>query len=218
MTTPADNALPDNLASRSKHGLERMLAAIREAAIAEFGRHGFKGASTKAIAERAGLTKPHLHYYIGSKEDLYEELLYSVLNGWSSAFAFDIESDDPKQVLSHYVRKKFDYALDNPGLSRIFTSEVLGGGRNLGRYWPVALKSTQQKVDVINRWIAQGRLRPLDARLLLMQIWGMTQHHADYGVQVQGCSGWAQTNRWSANPSPAMLTTFVLLGCGLVPD
>jgi TetR/AcrR family transcriptional regulator len=51
-----------------------------------------------------------------------------------------------------------------------------------------------------------------------MQIWGMTQHHADYGVQVQGCSGWAQTNRWSANPSPAMLTTFVLLGCGLVPD
>jgi TetR/AcrR family transcriptional regulator len=218
MTTPADNALPDNLASRSKHGLERMLAAIREAAIAEFGRHGFKGASTKAIAERAGLTKPHLHYYIGSKEDLYEELLYSVLNGWSSAFAFDIESDDPKQVLSHYVRKKLDYALDNPGLSRIFTSEVLGGGRNLGRYWPVALKSTQHKVDVINRWIAQGRLRPLDARLLLMQIWGMTQHHADYGVQVQVMLGLGPDEPLEREPIARELTTFVLLGCGLAPD
>lgn len=218
MTAPEDDILPDNLAGRGKPGRERMLAAIREAAIAEFSRHGFKGASTKAIAERADLTKPHLHYYISSKEELYEDLLYSVLNGWSSAFAFDIESDDPKQVLSHYVRKKLDYALDNPGLSRIFTSEVLGGGRNLGRYWPVAVKSTQQKVDVINRWIAEGRLRPLDARVLLMQIWGMTQHYADYGVQVQVMLGLGPDEPLDREPITRELTTFVLLGCGLAPD
>jgi len=218
MTAPEDDTLPDNLAGRNKPGRERMLAAIREAAITEFSRHGFKGASTKAIAERAGLTKPHLHYYISSKEELYEDLLYSVLNGWSSAFAFDIESDDPKQVLSHYVRRKLDYALDNPGLSRIFTSEVLGGGRNLGRYWPVAVKSTQQKVDVINRWIAEGRLRQLDARLLLMQIWGMTQHHADYAVQVQVMLGLGPDEPLDREPIARELTTFVLLGCGLAPD
>jgi TetR/AcrR family transcriptional regulator len=218
MTVPDDDTLPDNLTGRGKPGRERMLAAIREAAIAEFSRHGFKGASTKAIAERAGLTKPHLHYYISSKEELYEDLLYSVLNGWSSAFAFDIESDDPKQVLSHYVRKKLDYALDNPGLSRIFTSEVLGGGRNLGRYWPVAVKSTQQKVEVINRWIAEGRLRTLDARLLLMQIWGMTQHYADYGVQVQVMLGLGPDEPLDREPIARELTTFVLMGCGLAPD
>lgn len=222
MTTPEDDTLSENLADnltgRGKPGRERMLAAIREAAIAEFGRHGFKGASTKAIAERAGLTKPHLHYYISSKEELYEDLLYSVLNGWSSAFAFDIESDDPKQVLSHYVRKKLDYALDNPGLSRIFTSEVLGGGRNLGRYWPVAVKSTQQKVVVINRWMAEGRMRSLDAKLLLMQIWGMTQHYADYGVQVQVMLGLAPDQTPDREPIARELTNFVLLGCGLAPD
>ncbi len=218
MTAPEDDALADSMPGRNKPGRERMLAAIREAAIHEFSRHGFKGASTKAIAERAGLTKPHLHYYISSKEELYEDLLYSVLNGWSSAFAFDIESDDPKQVLSHYVRKKLDYALDNPGLSRIFTSEVLGGGRNLGRYWPVAVKSTQQKVEVINRWIAEGRLRPLDARLLLMQIWGMTQHYADYGVQVQVMLGLGPDDPLDREPIARELTTFVLMGCGLAPD
>jgi TetR/AcrR family transcriptional regulator len=194
------------------------LGAIREAAIAEFSRHGFKGASTKAIAERAGLTKPQLHYYISSKEDLYEELLYSVLNGWSDAFLFDSKSDDPKTVLSNYVRKKVDYALDNPGLSRIFTTEVVGGGRNLGRYWPVALKSTQQKAAVINRWIAEGRMRPLDAKLLLMQIWGMTQHYADYGVQVPIMLGLAPDEPIDREPIVRELTTFVLLGCGLAPD
>ena len=55
---------PSGALSRAKQGRERILGAIREAAIAEFSRHGFKGASTKAIAERAGLTKPQLHYYI----------------------------------------------------------------------------------------------------------------------------------------------------------
>ncbi|MFN9474958.1 TetR/AcrR family transcriptional regulator [Acidovorax sp.] len=206
------------LLSRSKQGRERILGAIREAAIAEFSRHGFKGASTKAIAERAGLTKPQLHYYIASKEELYEELLYSVLNGWSGAFQFDSQSDDPKKVLGTYVRKKLDYALDNPGLSRIFTTEVLGGGRNLGRYWPVAVKSTQQKVDLIDRWIAEGRMRPLDARLLLMQIWGMTQHYADYGVQVHIMLGLAPEEAIDREPIVRELTNFVLLGCGLAPD
>ena len=100
MTESEAEAASGALLSRAKQGRERILGAIREAAIAEFSRHGFKGASTKAIAERAGLTKPQLHYYISSKEELYEELLYSVLNGWSGAFIFDSNSDDPKKVFS----------------------------------------------------------------------------------------------------------------------
>ena len=218
MTESEAEVLPGALPSRARPGRERILGAIREAAIAEFSRHGFKGASTQAIAERAGLTKPHLHYYISSKEELYEELLYSVLNGWSSAFVFDIDSDDPRTVLGGYVRKKLDYALDNPGLSRIFTTEVLGGGRNLGKYWPVALHSTQQKVQLIDRWIAEGRMRPLDATVLLMQIWGMTQHYADYGVQVHIMLGLAPDATIDREPIRRELTNSVLLGCGLAPQ
>lgn len=214
MSDLLDEALPH----RNKVGRERMLVAIREAAITEFSRHGFKGASTKAIAERAGLSKPHLHYYISSKEELYEDLLYEVLNSWSDAFAFDSKSDDPKDVLSQYVRRKLDYALDSPGLSGIFTSEVLSGGRYLGKYWPVAVKSTQQKVDLINRWIQDGRMRPLDARLLLMQIWGMTQHYADYHVQVKVMLELAPDEPINRQPIAQQLTNSVLLTCGLAPD
>ncbi|MEG0566001.1 MAG: TetR family transcriptional regulator C-terminal domain-containing protein, partial [Hungatella sp.] len=69
-----------------------------------------------------------------------------MLEGWSAAFAFDPALDDPAQIIGNYVRRKLDYALDNPELSRIFTNEVLGGGSRLGKYWPLALASTQQKV------------------------------------------------------------------------
>ncbi|MFT4242241.1 MAG: TetR family transcriptional regulator C-terminal domain-containing protein [Acidovorax sp.] len=209
---------PEAPPGRPRQGRERILRAIREAAIAEFSRHGYRGASTQAIAERAGLTKPQLHYYIRSKEALYEELLQEVLNGWANAFTLDAGSNDPRTVLASYVRKKLDYALDNPGLSRIFTSEVLGGGPHLGRYWPLAVASTQEKVDLIDRWIAEGRMRPLDARMLLMQIWAMTQHYADYEAQVQVMLGLAPGEPIAREPIARQITTFVLLGCGLAPD
>lgn len=208
----------DTAASRPRQTRERVLATIREAAIAEFSLHGFKGTSTQAIAERAGLTKPQLHYYIKGKDELYEELLYSVLYGWSEAFIFDASVSDPSEVLSQYIRKKIDYALDHPGLSRIFTNEVLGGGPNLGKYWPVAVRSTQAKVDTINGWIAQGLIRPLDARLFLLHVWGMTQHYADYGVQVNVMLGLPAGAPVEREPIVRELTTFVLAGIGLAPQ
>jgi TetR/AcrR family transcriptional regulator len=204
--------------SRARLGRERILALIREAAITEFGLHGFKGASTQAIAERAGLTKPQLHYYIKGKDELYEELLFAVLQGWSEAFAFDASSADPRRVLTHYIHKKLAYALDNPGLSRIFTNELLGGGPNLQRYWPLAVRSTQAKVDLIDGWIAKGLMRPLDARLLLMHIWGMTQHYADYAVQVRVMMGQPPDTPIDREPIQRELTAFVLMGCGFAPE
>ena len=211
---------PDKPVAPARHrlGRERTLALIREAAIAEFSLHGFKGASTQAIAERAGLTKPQLHYYIRGKDELYEELLGSVLAGWSNAFVFDGNADDPREVLREYVRRKLDYALDNPGLSRIFTSEVLAGGHKLGRYWPGARKSTDDKVAIIEGWIAHGLIRALNPRVLLMQIWGMTQHYADYGVQVRVMLGLPPDAPIERGPIVQELTNFVLLGCGLPAD
>jgi TetR/AcrR family transcriptional regulator len=204
-------------ASPARQGRERILARIREAAITEFGLHGFKGASTQAIAERAGLTKPQLHYYIKGKDELYEELLFAVLQGWAEAFAFDATGADPRRVLAEYIRKKLAYALDNPGLSRIFTNELLGGGPNLTRYWPLALRSTQHKIDLIDSWIAAGRMRALDARLLLMHIWAMTQHYADYAVQVRVMLGQPPDTPIDRAPIERELTDFVLMGCGFAP-
>ena len=204
--------------SPSRLGRERMLARIREAAITEFGRHGLKGASTQAIAERAGLTKPQLHYYIKGKDELYEELLFAVLQGWVEAFAFDAPGSDPRRVLANYIDRKLAYALEQPGLSRIFTNELLGGGPNLARYWPQALRSAQLKIDVIDGWIAAGQMRALDARLLLMHIWAMTQHYADYAVQVRVMLGQAPDTPIAREPIARELTSFVLMGCGLAPQ
>jgi TetR/AcrR family transcriptional regulator, regulator of cefoperazone and chloramphenicol sensitivity len=43
------------------------------AALAVFGAKGFKGASTRVIAQRAGVVLPALQYYFGGKQSLYHE-------------------------------------------------------------------------------------------------------------------------------------------------
>lgn len=46
-------------------------ARIISAALDVFGTHGFGGASTRMLAERANVTLPALHYYFDSKEGVY---------------------------------------------------------------------------------------------------------------------------------------------------
>lgn len=187
------------------------MAAIRAAGIAEFSEKGLNGTSTQAIAGRAGLTKPQLHYYIAGKEQLYEELLMSVVSDWKGMF--DAGSTDPARVLGDYIRSKVLLAFDKPEVSRIFTREVLDGGRNLAKFWPDSRKRTREKIAVINSWIARGLMPPLDAQMLLMHIWAMTQFYADSALQVQQLSHPKKPPDREAVARE--LTAFVLRGCGL---
>ncbi|MFD0273544.1 TetR/AcrR family transcriptional regulator [Kitasatospora sp. NPDC127111] len=64
----------------SRAGTKGVPRADRErqvlaAATAEFGRHGFEATTMAAIAGRVGVTKPLLHHYFGSKQDLYRACL-----------------------------------------------------------------------------------------------------------------------------------------------
>lgn len=190
------------------------MAAIRAAATAEFSENGLRGTSTQAIATRAGLTKPQLHYYISGKEELYEELLMSVVADWKGLF--DTKSSDPGRVLGDYIRSKLRLAFDKPEVSRIFTREVLDGGRNLARFWPDSRRHTREKVATIDGWIKRGLMLPVDPYLLLMSIWAMTQFYADSAVQVQQLmkprrTGWMPEREFVVSE----LTTLVLRGCGI---
>lgn len=60
----------------SRAGTKGVPRAARErqvlaAATEEFGRRGYEATTVAAIAARVGVTKPLLHHYFGSKQDLY---------------------------------------------------------------------------------------------------------------------------------------------------
>ena len=201
---------------RSKQSRQEIMRKILEAAIAEFSQHGFQGASTQAIAERAQLKKSQLHYYIEDKEALYSQVLGMVLDSWRSFFVSDAEPElTPRQALSEFVRVKLDYALEQPELSRIFTMEVLSGGARLENYWPGAMEATHAKVAKINSWMADGALRPLYGRLLIMHIWALTQYYSDYTLQAEMLLESSLTVPEVRQKIEQELIEFVLSGAGL---
>lgn len=192
---------------------ERTLENIHAAAIAEFSEKGFQGATTQAIAQRAGIKKAQLHYYIAGKEELYEELLQKVLKVWGDIIQFDPTLSEPDAVLSRYIRNKLNFSFDQPELSRIFTSEVLGGGHYLQKYWPQATANITGKENLIHEWIALQKIRPLDARLFIMHIWAVTQYYADFAVQVKHMYGDFEGDNAAREHIIEEVTTLILNGC-----
>ena len=61
------------------------------------------------------------------------------------------------------------------------------------------------------------RSQRAQARVLLMQIWGMTQHYADYAVQARVMLECADDQPLDREHIARELTTSVLLSCGLAP-
>lgn len=113
--------------SKNKRSREEIMADIMQAAIVEFAENGFPATSTQAIAERAGLSKAQLHYYIAGKDQLYEEVLKQVIEDWIKVFSLSDVDLGPRAVLTDYIRKKLEFSFEQPLLSRIYAREVMQG-------------------------------------------------------------------------------------------
>ena len=98
---------------------------ILEAAEAVFAEQGFSGATTAAIAARAGVPKANLHYYFSTKAALYRAVIERVLTAWLAAASSFDESDDPNEAISRYIGAKMDLARSMPLGSRIWASEII---------------------------------------------------------------------------------------------
>ena len=60
-------------------------AAILAAALSEFGAHGFAAATTRRIAEKAGVTLPSIAYHFGGKEGLYVACAHEIVRRFHEA-------------------------------------------------------------------------------------------------------------------------------------
>lgn len=159
--------------------------AIHKAALAEFAKNGLAGASTGAIAARAGLSKQQLHYYIDGKQELYERTLIDIINGWDQQFFHSLQGEDPRRVISEYVERKIRHALENPLEIRLYSNEVARGAPILKKHWFGARAATSRASEIIAKWVADKKIAPIDPLLFQMHLWAVTQHYADYEAQVR---------------------------------
>jgi TetR/AcrR family transcriptional regulator len=173
---------------------------ILDAALDVFSAYGYRGGTIDQIAARCGLSKPNLLYYFRRKDDIYEAVLERTLADWLEPLRTLDAGADPEAELTRYITAKLDMTFDRPAASRLFANEVLHGAPQIGKFLKGPLRElVEAKAQVIRRWVADGKLRPVDPVHFIFAIWAVTQHYADFAVQVEAIAGGppdrAQTRR-----------------------
>ena len=164
--------------------------AILAAALEFFSQFGIHGTSLDQVAERADVSKTNLLYYFPSKEALYIAVLKDILDVWLAPLRAMRDDLQPLDAISEYVRMKLEVSRDHPQASRLFCLEMLQGAPLLKGELEGDLKAlVEEKSAVIEGWIAQGRLAPVEPHHLIFMLWATTQHYADFASQVEAITG-----------------------------
>jgi TetR/AcrR family transcriptional regulator len=171
-------------------GGEANAERILDAALKLFSAHGFAGARVDAIATEAGLSKTNLLYYFRTKDDLYLAVLRRMLDTWLEPLRDMRPGVEPRAAIRRYVTRKLEQARDHPQASRLFAMEIMAGAPRLNSILAGDLKRlVDEKAELMQVWMAAGRLRWREPRHLLFMIWATTQHYADFAAQVEALTG-----------------------------
>ena len=169
---------------------QRNSETILEAALEVFSQQGFRGATLDQIAEVAGLSKPNLLYYFASKEAIHRALLSGLLGTWLDPLRAMDPDGDPVAELLAYVRRKLELSRDFPRESRLFANEMLQGAPRIRDAIEGELRDlVHEKSAVLRRWMDEGRIARVHPVHLIFSVWALTQHYADFDVQVRAVLG-----------------------------
>lgn len=169
---------------------QRTEEMILQAALDAFSTYGLKGATLDQIADRAGMSKPNLLYYFHGKDDIYRRLMSDLLQTWLDPMRAIDPNGEPREEILRYVRRKLTMSREFPRESRLFATEIIAGAPLLEPFLRNELRPlVQETVALIEGWIARGRIPPIDPMHLIFSIWALTQHYADFAVQVDIVSG-----------------------------
>ncbi len=108
------------LSADRKRDPERTKEKILQAALAEFGEHGYAGARTARIADRAGVNEQLISYYFDGKAGLYQALM----NRWRSISA---ELAGPDVPLTEVIGNFLQASVENRSWTRLLAWEGLTG-------------------------------------------------------------------------------------------
>jgi AcrR family transcriptional regulator len=160
---------------------ERLVKASQEL----FSELGFHGTTTKAIAERAGLTEMTLFRHFPTKRALYETTFYPALrsltapeslNGLKAVLTHP--QLNTEQKLTAIVVNRIEYFYTNTNVLLLLLQELLLNSEFKERFkafW------SEQLLELYSRWLADskadGSLRPLADSTILESLITLTVGH-----------------------------------------
>jgi TetR/AcrR family transcriptional regulator len=210
---PSSDPSDDSAKGQIRQANETLILTAAERV---FAGAGFAGATMATIADVAGLPKANLHYYFGSKQEIYRTVLARILKDWLVPTDRITPEADPRQAIEGYIRDKMALSMQRPFASQVFANELLHGAPVVKGLLATELRAmVQAKAAVIDGWISAGRMAPVDSVHLFFSIWATTQTYADFDVQVCAVLGVEQLDAKQQARAVEHVVALILRGCGL---
>jgi TetR/AcrR family transcriptional regulator len=118
---------------------------LLDAAIEAFSENGFKGTSTRDIADRAGVHHPLITYHFKNKEALWRaaaDRIFSRFNANMSNALQECLNESPRTRMANMIRTYVHYAASQPALHKVMVQEA---------------STPSPRLD----WLIENHLRPL---------------------------------------------------------
>ena len=118
---------------------------LLDAAIDAFSENGFKGTSTRDIADRAGVHHPLITYHFKNKNQLWRAAADRIFREFNISLVkamAEVPEIDPKARAEAFVRTYVNYAHDQPALHKIILQES---------------SNASERLD----WLVETHLKPL---------------------------------------------------------
>ncbi|SEO82154.1 transcriptional regulator, TetR family [Salinihabitans flavidus] len=209
-----DEARPNSRKDRRRESEKLILQAAEKV----FSAAGFGGATMQLIADVAGLPKANLHYYFPTKESLYRQVVQTIFLDWLKAADVFDHADGPVEGLGAYIDAKMEISRRHPEGSKVWASEVMHQAPVIQDYLETTLTEwTDGRIAVIERWIEQGLMDPVDPRHLLYMLWATTQHYADFNHQIETLNGGDPLSDAQWEAAKQSVKQIILRGIGAVP-
>lgn len=145
---------------------------ILQRALALFSEKGYDATSVREICEAAGVTKPTLYHFYGSKEGVYRSIVDGALDRFRADLLRALSGDGSlRECLSRTARAYVDAAVREPDLARFLMALIHNAPRSapatdfVGFYQGIL----EQLAHVIDAAVARGEVAagPTPIRLLV---------------------------------------------------
>ncbi|MNP17246.1 HTH-type transcriptional regulator RutR [compost metagenome] len=197
-----------------RRNVEKILLAAEQV----FAEKGYRGTSMGDIAAKVELPRTNLHYYFSTKSELYQAVLLGLLDVWKQDAACFEMYDDPRVVLSSYIRAKMNHSRTRPYGSKVWANEIIHGAPGLGQKLDESLYGwAKMKEAKIRQWVEAKRILAVEPSSLLYMIWASTQHYADFSHQVNLLNEHQPLSDMQFERAVQTVTSVILRGIGLEP-
>lgn len=146
---------------KSERGIQERISRV---ATKIFCRKGYGATSVSEIVKRAGVTKPVLYYYFGSKAGLFNQLFERHFVSFREMLerAIQLEGTTKEKVL-HLTAEQFEFCRKHLDRVRFIMNTVLGPQKGIPQVRFPEMNRINSRLfsQILTKGIERGEIRPL---------------------------------------------------------